>query len=131
MREMVACIHPIRIHRAQILDLEFDQRTSELCRVSQLLCKFICLEFVASAQAIHEELDDCVHGCESVGEEDEADYNGELIVEAERLVERLVVDEYGEKGKDVEEMGLRLVNKARLSWKSAYLRNPKQSCCVS
>ena len=110
MREMVACIHPIRIHRAQILDLELDQRTSELCRVSQLLRKFVGLELVATAEDVHQQLDDCVHWCQSVREEDESDYDGELFVEAEGLVEGLVVNEYGEESENVEEMGLHSVN---------------------
>lgn len=105
---MVACIHPIRIHCAQILDLELDQRTSQLCLVSQLLRELIGLEFVATAEDVHEQLDDCVHWCQSVGEEDESDYYGELFVETEGLVEGLVVDEYGEEGEDVEEMGLQM-----------------------
>lgn len=107
MREVVACIHPVGIHRTQILDLELDQGTSQLCRIPQLVRKFIRLEFVTTAEDIHQELDDCVHWREGVGEEDEADNDGELIVEAEGLVERLVVDENGEEGEYVEEMGLR------------------------
>lgn len=107
---MVACIHPIRIHRAQILDLELDQRTSELGRVSQLLRKFVGLEFVAAAEDVHQELDDCVHWCKSIGEEDEADYDGKFFVEAEGLVKGFVVDEYGEEGEDVEEVGLYILS---------------------
>ncbi len=80
---MIACIHPICVHGTQILDLELDQRTCELSRVSQLLRKFIGLEFVAPAEDIHEELDDCVHWCESVREEDESYYDRKFGVEAE------------------------------------------------
>jgi hypothetical protein len=41
------------------------------------------LEFVAPAEDIHEELDDCVHWCESVREEDESYYDRKFGVEAE------------------------------------------------
>ena len=93
---MVASIHPIRVHRAQILDLELDQRTSEFSRVSQPLCEFVGLELVSSAEDVHQELDDCVHWCQGVREQDEADYDGEFLVEAEGLVEGFVVNENGE-----------------------------------
>jgi hypothetical protein len=55
---------------------------------------------------VHEKFDDCVHGRKSVGKEDETDYNGELLVEAERFVERTIVNEDGEEGKYVEEVRL-------------------------
>ena len=83
MREVVACIHPVGIHCAQILDLQFDKRSSQLSRISQLLCELIGLELVATAQDVHQELDDSVHWCKGVGEENETDYDGELLVEAE------------------------------------------------
>jgi len=106
VREMVACIHPIRIHGAQVLDLELDQRAGQFLLVSQLLCELIGLELIAAAENVHEKLDDSVHWCECVGEEDESDDDGEFLVESEGLVEGCVVDEYREKGEDVEEMRL-------------------------
>ena len=103
---MVARIHPIRIHGTQILDLQLNQRTRQLRLISQVQCELIGLEFVATAENIHEELDDGVHWGQSVGEEDETDYDGEFFVETEGLVEGFIVDEDGEEGEDVEEMGL-------------------------
>jgi hypothetical protein len=47
------------------------------------LCELIGLELVATAQDVHQELDDSVHWCKGVREEDETDYDGELLVEAE------------------------------------------------
>jgi hypothetical protein len=107
---VVACIHPIGIHSAQILDLELDQRASKLCRVSKLLCEFISLELVASAENVHQQFDNCIHWCKSIREEDKADYYGELIVKPKGLVKRLIVNENGEEGKNVEEVGLVLVS---------------------
>lgn len=103
---MITGIHPIRIHGAQVLDLELDQGAGKLGLVTQLLRKRISLEFVLSAEDVHQELDDCVHRCKSVGEENEADYNWVFAVEPEGLVERVVVDEDGEQGEDIEEMCL-------------------------
>lgn len=60
------------------------------------------LEFKFSAQDVHQQLHHCVHGCEGVREKDESNDDGKLLVEAERLVEGAVVDEYGEEGEDVE-----------------------------
>lgn len=103
---MVARIHPIRIHGAQILDLQLDERLGELGAVAELLRELVGLELVAPGEDVHEQLDDCVHGRESVGEEDEADDDGELFVEAEGLVEGFVVDEDREECEDIEEMDL-------------------------
>ncbi len=111
MREVVARIHPIGIHRAQVLDLELDQRPSQLSLVSQALREIVRLELVSTGKDIHQELDDGVHWSEGIREENEADDDWELLVEAERLVERLVVDEDREEGEDVEEMCLKKVNK--------------------
>lgn len=60
------------------------------------------LEFKLSAQNIHQQLHHRVHRCEGVREEDEANDDGELLVEAKGLVEGAVVDEDGEEGEDVE-----------------------------
>ena len=110
MREMVASIHPISIHGAQILYLKLDQGAGQLCRVTQLQGEFVGLELVFSAQNIHEQFNDCIHRRQGVREQDEADNDREFIVEAKGLVERFVVYEDGEQGEDVEEMGLKAVN---------------------
>ena len=54
------------------------------------------LEFKFSAQYVHQQLHHRVHGCEGVREEDEANDDGEFLMEAEGLVEGAVVDEDGE-----------------------------------
>ena len=60
------------------------------------------MKLVSSAQNVHQQLHHCVHGCEGIREEDETNDDGELLVEAEGLVEGAVIDEDGEEGKDVE-----------------------------
>lgn len=80
MREVVACVHPVGIHSAQVLDLQLYQRTSELCRVTQLLCEVIGLELISSAEDVHQKFDDCIHRGESVGKEDKANYDRILVV---------------------------------------------------
>ena len=114
MREVVARVHPISIHGTQVLDLELNQGAGEFGGVSKILRKLIGLEFVLSAEDVHQELDDCVHWCESVREEDEPDYDWEFVVEAEGLVEGFVVDEDREEGEDVEEMRLANVSVLKL-----------------
>ena len=104
---MIARIQPVGIHSAQVLHLQFDQRLGELSRVAEFLRKGIGLELELAAQDVHEQLEDGVHGAHGVGEEDEADHDGLLAVEAEGLVQRLVVDEDGEEGEDVEHVRLR------------------------
>lgn len=38
---MIASVHPVRIHRAQVLDLEFDQGLRQLCGITKLDSEFI------------------------------------------------------------------------------------------
>ena len=64
------------------------------------------LELELPAEDVNELVDDGVLGREHVGEEDEADDDGEVVVEAKGLVEGVVVDEDGEEGEDVEEVEL-------------------------
>jgi hypothetical protein len=106
VREVVTCIHPVRIHGAQVLDLQLNQRACQFGRVTQFLGEFVGLEFITTAEDIHQKLDDSVHWCKSIREEDEADYDGEFIVETEGLVQGFVVDEDRKQGEDVEEMYL-------------------------
>lgn len=89
---MVACIHPIGIHGAEILDLKLDQGTSELCGVSEVLSELVGLELIAAAEDVHQQLDHGIHWRQGIREEDKPNDDGELLVETERLVERLVVD---------------------------------------
>ena len=63
---------------------------------------YTSLEFEFPAQNVHQQLHHSIHGCEGVREEDEANDDGELLVEAEGLVEGSVVNEDGEEGEDVE-----------------------------
>ena len=60
------------------------------------------LEFEFSTQDVHQQLYHRVHGCESVREKDKSNDDGELVVEAEGLVEGAVVDKDGEEGENVE-----------------------------
>lgn len=117
MRQVVARVHPVSVHAAEILDLQLDQGAGKVFGVAELHGKFIwhifsvvhrlelelrtSLEFKFSTHNVHQQLHHRVHGCEGVGKEDEANDDGELLVEAERLVERTVVDKDGEEGEDV------------------------------
>lgn len=89
---MVACIHPVSIHGAQILDLKLDQGTSELCGVPKVLRELVGLELIAAAEDVHQQLNHSVHWRQGVREEDKPDYDGEFLVETERLIETFVVD---------------------------------------
>lgn len=60
------------------------------------MSELISLELISSTEDVHKELDDRIHRRESIREEDEPDYNGKFLVEAERFVQRMVVDEDGE-----------------------------------
>ena len=125
--EVIARIHPVGVHGAEVLDLQLDQGTSELRRVTQLLCELISLELISSAEDVHEKLDDGVHRRKSVREEDESDYDGEFLVEPEGFVERTVVYEDGEQGKYIEEVRLSNVNLVHSDiWKYAYLGDAKE-----
>ena len=50
------------------------------------------LKFELAAQNVHQQLHHRVHRGESIGEEDEANDDGKLLVEAEGLVQGVVVD---------------------------------------
>lgn len=93
--EVVARVHPVGVHGAQVLDLQLDKRLGQVAAVAQFLRKLVGLELVAPREDIHQQLDDRVHGRERVREQDEADDDGEFVVEAEGLVKRFVVDENG------------------------------------
>ena len=41
MRVVVASVHPVRIHRAQVLDLELEEGLGELLGVAELLSEVI------------------------------------------------------------------------------------------
>lgn len=86
------------------------------------------MELVATAQNIHQELDDSVHWCKGVREQDKSDDNRKFLVESKGFIERSVVNEDGEEGEDVEEVGLEKVNRGSSNRElKAYLRNSKQS----
>jgi hypothetical protein len=51
------------------------------------------LEFIFPAEHIHQELDNQVHWCKSVREEQETNDDRKLLMESERVVKRFVVHE--------------------------------------
>lgn len=106
MREVIGGKSPISVHGAQVLDLQLNERRSQLSIVPQIVGKGVGLELEAAAEDVHEELDDIVGGAEDVAEEEEADDDGVLGVEAKIGVEGVVVYEDREEGKDVEEVSL-------------------------
>lgn len=107
MREVVAGKHPVGIHGAEVLDLQLDQRLGQIRAVAQLARKSIGLELVATAENVHAQLDEDIHGRENIREQDETHNDGAHGLEAKVGVQRLVVDEDGEEREDVEEVELR------------------------
>lgn len=93
MREVVAGVHRIGIHGAQVLDLKLDQGFCQFGLVAKVLGECIGLKFIPAAENIHQKLDHQIHRSQCVREEDEADYDGGLSVEAEVLIQGTVVDE--------------------------------------
>lgn len=106
VREVVARIHPVGVHGAEILHVQLDERRGQLGAHAQAIGKGVGLELERAGDDVQEELDDRVHGRQGVGEEEEADDDGALIVEAKRGVQGAVVDEDGEEAEDVKEVGL-------------------------
>lgn len=80
--EVVAGVHPVGVHGAEVLDLELEQGAGELLGVAELLGKGVGLELKLAADDVHEQGDDQVHGGEGIREEDEADDDGVLSEEA-------------------------------------------------
>jgi hypothetical protein len=78
--------------------------------VSQTVGEGVGLKLVATAEDVHEELDDGFGGGQDVGEEEEAYDDGALEGEAEGGVERSVVDEDGEEREDVDEVDLEILS---------------------
>lgn len=104
--EVVAGIHPVGVHGAEVLNLELEQGAGEFLGVAELLGKGIGLELKLAADNVHEQVDDQVHGGKGVREEDEADDDGVLGEEAKVRVQRAVVDEDREQQEDVERVSL-------------------------
>jgi hypothetical protein len=106
MTVMITSIHPIGIHGAQILHLQFNQTPCQLPLIPQPARKLISFEFKLAGEDVHAEFDDTVEGGEGVGEEDEADDYGLGAVEVETGVEGCVGDEGAEEEEDVQHVEL-------------------------
>jgi len=78
MREVIAGECPVGIHGAEVLDLELDQRTGQVGIVSQLVGEGVSLKFEATAQDVHQKLDDGIQRPQNVGEQEESDDDGVL-----------------------------------------------------
>lgn len=103
---MIARVHPVSVHGAEILDVQLDERCGQLSAHTQVVGELVSLELESARDDVQEELDDGVHWREGIGEEEEADDDGVLVVEAKGSIEGAVVDEDREEAKDVEEMSL-------------------------
>lgn len=86
MREMIAGVHPVSIHGAQILYLQSQQRSSKLLRIAKFGGKLVCLvsgqqahgianealegltglKLMHPAQNVQQQLDDSIQGRKSV-----------------------------------------------------------------
>lgn len=105
--EVVGGVDPVGIHGAEVLDVQLDEGAGEREAHAETLGEGVGLELELAREHVHEQLDDGVHGRQGVGEEDEADDDGVRVVEAERGVQRPVVDEDGEQAEDVKQVGLK------------------------
>lgn len=83
VREVVAGVHPVGIHGAEVLNLKLEERAGELLGVTKLLGESIGLELELAADNVHKEVDDEIHGGESIREEDESNNDGVLLEETE------------------------------------------------
>lgn len=132
---MVASIHPVGIHVAQVLNLKLDERSCQLDWVSKALGEVVGLELKLAAQNVHTKLDENIHGRKRIREEQEADDDGSLVDKPKVGIQRLVVDKYGEECEDVEEVRLSIRSVKRKpggfqqasSGRSTYLSNTKQA----
>lgn len=49
---MVASVHPIGVHGAEILDLEFDEGFGQIGRVAQIVGEFVCFVVVRKRKKV-------------------------------------------------------------------------------
>ena len=110
VRKVVTCVHPVGIHGAEILSMQLDKRAGQLGTEPETLGEIVGLELELARQDVKKQLDDSIHGGQSVRKQDEANDDGVLSVEAECIIERSVIDENGEQGEDIEEMSLSVVS---------------------
>lgn len=103
---MVAGVHPVGIHGAEVLDVKLDERPGELHAETDLLGKGVGLELESAGDNVQEQLNDGVQRRERVGEEQETDNDGLLGGEAKGRVQRVVVDEDREQAEDIENVCL-------------------------
>lgn len=83
---MVAGVHPVGVHGAEVLLVKLDEGAGEFGAVSQALGKVVGFEFKFARENVEEQLEDGVHGRQGVRKEDEANDNGVLGEEAKRRV---------------------------------------------
>src|SRR5207244_2934400 len=65
-----------------------------------------CLVLKFSRQHVHPQLDERVRWGQDIAEEEESNQDRPFITEAERVIQRLVVDENIEQCEDIEQMAL-------------------------
>ena len=114
MAEVIARVHPVSIHRGQVLDLELNQTPGKLGGVAKVLGESVGLKLVLAGEDVHHELNNGVHWSQGIREKNESDDDWADAVEAECLIERAVVDEDGEEAEDIEEVCLPGVSAAEL-----------------
>jgi hypothetical protein len=101
---VVASKHPVRVHGAQVLDLQFEERFGQKFGIAELGSKGIyecesasvsnnlnisihtCFEFKFAAENIHQQFDKSVHGRQGVREQEKADHDRLFVVESKGLV---------------------------------------------
>ena len=106
MGVVVRRVQGVGIHGAQVLHLQLDETLCQLVLVSQADGKRIRLVLKLARHDVDEELQDSVDGRQDSVKQDETNEGRHGVDKAERLVQRLVVDENREHGKEPENIRL-------------------------
>lgn len=106
MRVMVRRVSPIRVHGAEVLDLELNQALRQILGVTMLGRKLVRFVLKLTRHDAHEQFNNRVERGEDIRKQDESDDDGLLSVETERLVQGAVVDEDGKDSEEPESMSL-------------------------
>ncbi len=97
MRVMPRGVEPINDRERQVIDVELDQRGLQVGGLVETLGERVRLELESPPDPGHDKRDELVVGLEEkLQNDDQAHEDGPLLVEIERSVEDLAVDEHGE-----------------------------------
>lgn len=109
MAVVIACIHPVSIHGAEILHLQLDQTACQLLLESEVRREGIGFELEFAGEDVHEEFHNGISWRQSVGEENKPNDDWMRLVESKGGIERVVIDEDTEEGEDIEHVELKML----------------------